>query len=368
MTGLTGQPVLASDGCCVTYAPELIYSFKDKYELTEDLLYVFEQINELFKTSSQYIDMKKRINLNVKWKLKKKDEVNQIISGLNKICKANYGSVKDELVKTNISTGDDLGKIVNYVLNKMLNEVQFIDIYSELIRDLLMNGKWMIDGMTLRKVFVNRLQDMYGNVADTEFDRNFFKILYSLHKNRIVGTNLVRHVMSDLKAKFESTRDERFMEYYIVLWHTNTSYDRDYINNIKLVISKRLQFMMDDNPCGDVPASKAKKLEAPDASKYTNYIIYLDEFNGIDDMLNEVRKESNCLEFLKTLLKYTVDEPKGLDLVLKILKTGLDSKYWKVRDIRALVDNIKHNDLMEIAVDAPYYKKHLDRMLRVCGT
>lgn len=350
------------------YSPEFIYSFKEKCELTEGLLLIFEEINELFKTSSQYIDMKKRINLNVKWKLKKKDEVNIIMNALNRICKSNYEAIRTELANTTITVSDDLYKIANNMVTKMMCEVQFIEIYSQLIHDILLQGKWIVDGNppeTFRKAFLKRMQELYGDIENDKFDRNFFKILYSLHSCKIVGTNLVRHVMDDLKRLYESTKNERYMEYFIILWHLNTSDYNDYVADMRTNLSKRLQFMMDDNPCEETLPLKVKKQEVVDNSKYINYIVYIDEFNSIDEMLNDVCKECNCIDFLHILLKYTIDEPKGIDLVIKIVKTGLDRKYWKSRDVVSILENIKKHDMADILVDAPYFSKHMDRIGKV---
>jgi len=61
-------------------------------------------------------------------------------------------------------------------------------------------------------------------------------------------------------------------------------------------------------------------------------------------------------------MKYTIDEPKGIDLVIKILKTGLEKRYWRTRDVLSIVDSIKKNDMMDIMVDAPYYEKHIEKI------
>ena len=60
-----------------SYKNEFIFSFKEHHksqEISYELSNKFDIINEMFKTSTQYIDSKKRINYNqinhYKWKLK----------------------------------------------------------------------------------------------------------------------------------------------------------------------------------------------------------------------------------------------------------------------------------------------------------
>lgn len=39
-------------------------------------------------------------------------------------------------------------------------------------------------------------------------------------------------------------------------------------------------------------------------------------------------------------------------------------KIWSKRDILAAIEHIKTVELSDIAIDAPYYKQHLDRIIK----
>ena len=273
----------------LTYSPEFIYSVKDQYELTDELLLVFEGINEMFKTSSQYIDMKKRINLNVKWRLKKKEDispVNLVLNAMNRLCSTNYNTILEEVMSLTIASVTDIDKLSTYFLQKMMSEEQFIKHYINFIYELLRNGKWVIKNndhtVTFRQTLLDKLQAQYKEILDENSDnvlfRVFFKILGKMYESRIIGRLLMEHIMDNLRTLYEEKQDECYIEYWILLWLSYQEYQSEYINGIIKTLSKRLQFLLMD--------TEDKVMDTIDIAKqnidYSNYILYVDEYNNID--------------------------------------------------------------------------------------
>jgi hypothetical protein len=99
---------------------------------------------------------------------------------------------------------------------------------------------------------------------------------------------------------------------------------------------------------------------------YSNYILYVDEYNNIEEMLKDVGVKGNYISFLINALHYTIDNPKDIELILKILKEGLRMNIWKTKDILTCSDNIKATELEDILVDAPFYASHLNMITSEC--
>jgi hypothetical protein len=355
------------------YSPEFVYSFKDKTELTDQLLLVFEGINELFKTSSQYMDMKKRINLNVKWRLKKKEEmsvVNLIFNAMNRICSTNYMCVFNEIKNIVITSDSDLDKLVTLLITKMTQEEQFIKSYVHVMYELFKAGKWMTQGddgiLTFRQAFMNKMQDIYNNMDTDKYNLNnrvYFQVIGKLYEQRIIGEVLMQTVMDDLQNKYTTQGTEQYIEYWIALWLCYKDYKRDYIMGICDKLSKRLQFMLADE--------KVNILDPVDIVKssvdYSNYITYIDEYNNVTEMLKDVGQTANYIGFLIHVVRYTIDNPKDLKLIIKIVNEGVQMKAWKKQDVLTVINNIKNTELDEILLDAPYYESHIHSIITECG-
>ena len=89
------------------YIRDDIFKYKiinKENQVTYELSLIFDKINDMFKTSTQYIESKKKINYNQsnhnKWELKKDEDnsiINIICSGFNKITKENYNQIFMEI-------------------------------------------------------------------------------------------------------------------------------------------------------------------------------------------------------------------------------------------------------------------------------
>lgn len=166
--------------------------------------------------------------------------------------------------------------------------------------------------------------------------------------------------MDNQQLIYESTNNEKYMENFIILWLAYPEYKEDYITSIKETISKRLQFMLMDNEIISVVPTVYTK----PSIEYTNYIVYMDEYNTVQDMIIDVGKNGNYIQFMGVVLRHTIDHSKDINLIIKIIKQGLSMKIWSKQDIFAAIEHIKTVELSDIVIDAPYYKQHLDRIIK----
>jgi hypothetical protein len=260
----------------------------------------------------------------------------------------------------------ELEKLSQAVIDKMVHEEQFIEIYVSLLQGLILAGKWIVNTdhmVTFRQVLVTKLQKMYEDADMVQHERTLFKILAKMHKAHVLGKVLVHHLLDEQQTRYEETKDERYMENFIILWLESQEYKEDYIMSIKEDISKRLQFMLLDNNKPNVMLST----HIQPVIDYTNYITYIDEYNNVADMIKDVGQHGNYIQFMGVVLRHTIDHPKDIDTVLQIIKQGLIMKIWTQPDINTSIDHIKRTELSDITIDAPYYRQHLDRIVHEFG-
>lgn len=352
------------------YPPEFIYSLKDASQLTDELLLIFEDINEMFKTSSQYIEMKKRINMNIKWKLKRKEEmspVNVVLNAINRLCTSNFDNIYDEIIKVKIESVADLDKLSTTILLKLCQEEQFLGSYVHLLYKLFHSGHWLVsceDCITsFRQVIIKKMQDVYACLVSrhvpstyTDNDRQFCKVVAEMHHQHIISKNLMGKIMNEIRKLYETTKEERFVEYFILLWKKCKDVQDDFITLMQPFLPKRLQFLIldDDEVILDNIDIAKNNIE------YQNYITFIEEYNTIQDMLSDVDKNGNMLSFMFAAIRYTIDHPKDIHLITKIIKEGIKLKSWSKNDVTACIDNIMKTEIDEILIDAPYFKNHLE--------
>jgi hypothetical protein len=162
------------------------------------------------------------------------------------------------------------------------------------------------------------------------------------------------------------------MEKLLVLWSITNSNIKEYninsynkYNNIITELypnmSIRLQYMSVDS-YNIIDNNQTNNNNSNNIDIFYNYIIYIDEFENIKSLLDEVKKLYNDHFdlFLKCVLKYTIDEPKELNKIKDIIKEGVHHKFWTKKLLHKFIQNIESTELNEIIIDAPYYKKHLE--------
>lgn len=378
--------------------PELIYNFKEIHknlEISFELSNIFDNINELFKTSTQYIENKKRINYNQinhnKWKLKKNETsniVNIISNCFNRITDSNYNIIFNEIKSSNKINIDDMNKISQKIIKKISSEQQFLKIYINLIYDIITKCLWIIkennELISFRYVFIKNLQSIFIDLIDkmdiitekeeriinNNYRTGLMHVIGNLYQKKILPHIVIKYILDDLENKYYNTKNNDYVENWLIIWKYSSNYfsiKESFIKNNYSDFSKRIQFIIDDNIPNNDNNIKQTEILLNDDNIYYNYIDFMDEFNSVNEFLNEINSvaKNNFNQFLNCLLKYTIDNPKDLAKCTNIITCGIKLNLWNNNLIKQLIINIKNHELSNILLDAPYYEKHLDKYLEI---
>ena len=370
---------------------EFIYSFKEFHKQNETNEYILEKfalINKLILSSTQFQDTKKKLLNTVysaKWKIEKCDlnnPVNIAYQSLNKLCEANFDEVYNKISKLVFLNVSDLEKITLKLITKIITEKLFIEIYIKMIYKLLINYNWIVQNVSFRQILIENIKTLYNK----DNNNGLFYLIGYLFKYKIFSYSLITNILDDNIKKSKEMKEED-IEKLLVLWsivHNNikeyniNSYNIYYkiITELYPNMSKRLQYMSIDSYNiidNNININTNTNTNTNNTNNNTNninnnidifynYIIYMDEFENIKCLLDEVKKlyDDNIDLFLKCVLKYTIDEPKEINKILNIIKEGLQYKFWTKKLLHNLIQNIESTEINEILMDAPYYKKHLE--------
>jgi hypothetical protein len=355
---------------------ELIYSFKDIHkqnEIDKDILNKFVLINKLILSSTQFQDTKKKIlntAYSAKWKNEKCDTNNPVNIGyqsMNKLCESNFDDVYNKISKLVFINTTDLEKLTLKLITKIITEKLFIELYIKMIYKLLINHNWIVKNISFRQILSDNIKNLYYK------DNNIglFYLIGYLFKYKIFSFTLITNILDDYIVKTKNMNEDD-MEKLLVLWSITNSNIKEYninsynkYNNIITELypnmSIRLQYMSVDS-YNIIDNNQTNNNNNNNIDIFYNYIIYIDEFENIKSLLDEVKKLYNDHFdlFLKCVLKYTIDEPKELNKIKDIIKEGVQYKFWTKKLLHKLIQNIESTELNEIIIDAPYYKKHLE--------
>ena len=355
---------------------ELIYSFKDIHkqnEINEDILNKFNSINKLIQTSTQFQDTKKKILNNTysaKWKNDKCDTNNPITiayQAMNKLCESNFEDVYKKISNIVFSV-TDLEKLTLKLITKIITEKLFIELYIKMIYKLLINHNWIVKDVSFRQILLENIKELYYE----DNNISLFYLIGYLFKYKIFSFSLITNILDEYieKTKNINVNDDD-VEKLLVLWsivNTNIKeYNINYYDKYNNIITElypnmsiRLQYMSVDSY--NIIDNKQINSNNNNIDIFYNYIIYIDEFENIKSLLDEVKKlhNDNFDLFLKCVLKYTIDEPKEINKIKDIIKEGIQYNFWTKKLLNKFIQNIETTELNEILIDAPYYKKHLD--------
>jgi hypothetical protein len=356
---------------------ELIYSFKQIHkenEIDEDILNKFSLINKLILSSTQFQDTKKKLLNTVysaKWKIEKCDLNNPVNIGyqsMNKLCETNFDDVYNKISKLVFINVSDLEKLTLKLITKIITEKLFIELYIKMIYKLLINHNWIVQNVSFRQILIENIKLLY--YKDNSNIGLFYLIGY-LFKYKIFSFSLITNILDDYIEK-SVHMNENDIEKLLVLWSISNnsikeyninSYNKYYniITELYPNMSKRLQYMSVDS-YNIIDNYKINNNINNNIDIFYNYIIYIDEFENIKSLLDEVKKlyNDNLDLFLKCVIKYTIDKPKELNKVVNIIKEGVQYKFWTKKMLHKLIENIESTEINEIIIDAPYYNKHLD--------
>jgi hypothetical protein len=357
---------------------ELIYSFKEIHkqnEIDKDILNKFCSINKLILSSTQFQDTKKKLLNTVysaKWKIEKCDLNNPVNIGyqsMNKLCESNFDDVYNKISKLIFRNVSDLEILISKLITKIITEKLFIELYIKMIYKLLINHNWIVQNVSFRQILLENIKTLYNK----DNSIGLFYLIGYLFKYKIFSFTLITNILDDYIEKTKNMNEDD-IEKLLVLWSIANNSIKEYninsynkYNNIITELypnmSKRLQYMSIDsyNIIDNYQINNNNSINN-NIDIFYNYIIYIDEFENIKSLLDEVKKlyNDNLDLFLKCVIKYTIDEPKELNKAVSIIKEGVQYKFWTKKMLHKLIQDIESTEINEIIIDAPYYNKHLD--------
>ena len=241
-----------------------------------------------------------------------------------------------------------------------------------MIYKLLINYNWIVQNVSFRQILIENIKTLYYK------DNNIglFYLIGYLFKYKIFSYSLITNILDDNIKKSKEMKEED-IEKLLVLWSIVNNNIKEYnidsyniyykiITELYPNMSKRLQYMSIDSyniiDNNNINITNNNNNINNNIDIFYNYIIYIDEFENIKSLLDEVKKlyNDNLDLFLKCVLKYTIDEPKEINKIVNIIKEGLQYKFWTKKMLHNLIHNIETTEINDIIIDAPYYKKHLE--------
>lgn len=258
----------------IKYTKDQIYSYKQinkDQQVSYELSNIFDKINDMFKTSTQYLESKKKINYNQfnhnRWELKKDEDngvINIICSGLNKITKSNIDEILKEIELQEIVLYNDLDKLTEKIIQKCINEVDFVKIYIQVVKHIMVKCKWIVDDnngipVTFRRLFMNQLEMRFSNlindVKNMKYDDNeselivihsktrkgLINLVTELYNNKIIGNQLIRYIFKNLENAYDENKNDQYLEYWLILFK---SVLENWLVNEKIYLNEQLQYIM----------------------------------------------------------------------------------------------------------------------------
>jgi hypothetical protein len=406
-----------------SYPYEFIYKYKNinqQEQITYDLSSLFDKINEMFKTSTQYLESKKKINYNQynhnKWEKRKDYEnnvINNVYSAFNRVSNLNKQEILRELKELEIIVYTDLEKLIEKIINKCIIENQYIELYIEIIKFIITDCKWIVQDnnlipITFRKIFLNQLETRFDNmlndIINMKYNENETELIEihrqnkkglilmigTLYKYKIIGNQLIRLIFTSLEISYEDTKENQYLEYWILLFniiieywikdeHVYLNEKINYIKNIQENLPFRINFLLQEcftkNNINNIQLdlsnninidinSNENKIEHNDIDEieqndidYETLILSITEYNNITEWFNEIKTEiKNKDNFIIDVITCTINNKKMLENIKEIIKYLNYIEYIDSQILREKIEYIKETYDL---IDTPYYKLHL---------
>ena len=258
----------------VKYTKEQMYLYKQinkDQQVSYELSAIFDKINEMFKTSTQYIESKKKINYNQsnhnRWELKKEEDnniINIICSGLNKITENNINDILKEIEVQEIVIYDDLEKLTEKIIHKCISEDQFLHLYTLVIKHIITKCKWIVDDnnmvpITFRRILLNQLEMRFSNlindVKNMKYDENeselivihnklkkgLINLITKLYNHKVIGNQLLRYIFRNLENAYDENKNDQYLEYWLILFK---SVMENWIISEKIYLNEQIQYII----------------------------------------------------------------------------------------------------------------------------
>jgi hypothetical protein len=405
----------------IKYIDEQIYSFKkiNKDQMVSyELSVKFDKINEMFKTSTQYLESKKKINYNQynhnRWELKKEEDnsvINIVCIGLNKITEQNSDEIIKEIESQEIVIYDDLEKLAEKIIHKCISEPQFIKLYVKVIKHIMLKCSWIVDDhnmvpITFRRVLLNQLEMRFSNlindvknmkyeeseselvVIHNKQKKGLISLICELYSSKIIGNQLVRYIFRNLETAFDSTDIDQYLEYWLALlstvmnlWLSNEKQYLDeqiqYISQKKIGTMK-VKFILDDIldelkkknylPSETINYDDENEKETyeeaindddDEEESYDPLILSHGEYETTESWVASLESDINWDKLLLDLLQFTISEKSELELVKKILEHFITKSVFNPVQVQDKINWIRsENDFSEYR----YYLKDLEEL------
>lgn len=365
----------------------IIYKYKQyNLEVSCELSEYFDKINEMFKTSTQYLDSKKKINHNQhnhnKWQNKKLsdcDDMTKILGNFNKLTNENFDIIIKDLKDLEIVNYDDMKIIVENIFKKCVNDFQFIEIYSKLLKFILMECKWIVYNnskpISFRKYFIDYMETEFNaliceihtptttspeqNAINKNIRKNTVVLICNLFNECIIGNQLFRYIFSNLETIYLETLIDDYMNYWIIMYDFAKKHwignDIKYINEKDKFIKDNLdKFSTRINIMTDYIHSKQKNNVKSQEKQKSNVFVF-----------NNRKKNDTNHDVITTDVKVAEDAPDALEDNINIEYTNefvfdIDILTISMKDYETIDDWYlmiaslypdKHDDFMPIFIE-----------------
>jgi hypothetical protein len=377
----------------IKYTKDQIYSYKQinkDQQVSYELSNIFDKINDMFKTSTQYLESKKKINYNQfnhnRWELKKDEDngvINIVCSGLNKITKSNIDEILKEIELQEIVLYNDLDKLTEKIIQKCINEVDFVKIYIQVVKHIMIKCKWIVDDnngipVTFRRLFLNQLEMRFNNlindVKNMKYDDNeselivihsktrkgLINLLTELYNNKIIGNQLIRYIFKNLENAYDEHKNDQYLEYWLILFK---SVIENWLLHEKIYLNEQLQYIM--TKMDKIISNKIKFMiqDQLDILKSKNF-----DFTNLKQENEEINnQEEENKEYLNNQKDELTDEKDSENtsvydlLILSSIEYDTLDKWFEIIDSSILPEKLLL-DLLQITLSE---KKYFDTVKNV---
>ena len=368
----------------ISYSLEEILKYKNVNVniLVEELSNCFDNINNSFLQSTQYLENRKKINYNQinssKWKKINSNINTKLLSLLNKITDETFSNVLEKILNSDVTNHSQLDKLSNDIYSKILNDTNNNKLYCLIVKQIIDAGIWYFKDvettsnyLNFRIYFVTKLSSEFDDCLKMidlikekfETDENgYFSIknkctviintIINLHLSNVISNEIMNFVVDSLITKYsDDTQD--VIEYLCKINEIHNYEDveiflKNLLKNSKL--QPRYKFMIED--LNKKPVIKEVKVNVED-----EYKKFLTDAN-LDSLKKHVGGKINFLELLgyvfDKLLSVNLNElEKYLNLIKKIRERMNKEEY----------DTYIFENFSEFVSELPILAKYKERIV-----
>lgn len=354
-------------------------------EVTFAMSELFDNINKMVNTSSQYLSSK-QINHNQhnhnKWHSKDINDCEvdiQVNALFNKLSVSNIQAIMADIKAINISAYDEMVKITEIIYDKCVGNALLALLYVKVIKHIMMNYAWIVyddhcKPVSFRKILVDKMEHDFNYIVDSirsgaettdtmKLHRKaFFTMIGSMFNECIFGDQLFRFIFASIEGAFIRTQNNEFMDYWLIMslwankvWKTTNP---EYLNEKKLFIRnnndlfngkiKLLTKNLDDLKLDNSDDVVIENDETPQSAQHTDdpgqYKGYV-----IVDLIDSVTEHGDMSEWFEEMCEV---EEKAPGIINKIIST-LSTKVTDLKSVFGLLLFLKKKEeYTELVLDS----------------